>query len=75
MLPRAAPRKAPKPMGRPDRTVYMKAFDFENPPALIGTAIEIPSGMSCITITAVIVRPRLIETSKPEPTAKPSGKL
>jgi len=60
-------------MGTPERTVTVKAFALPKPPARIGTAMAIPSGISCITITEVIITPRLIEAPKPEPTAKPSG--
>ena len=73
--PSAAPNSAPSPIGTPESTVYAKALNLERPPARIGTAIAIPSGMSWMIITAVIVKPSRGEASKPEPTAKPSGKL
>ena len=45
------------------------------PPFFIGTAIEIPSGMSCRQIANANPKPNFIDASKPDPIAKPSGKL
>ena len=50
-------------------------FDFFIPPFFIGTAIDIPSGISCKQIAKAKLSPNLMEDSKPEPIANPSGKL
>ena len=45
------------------------------PPAFIGTAIDIPSGISCKHIAKAKEYPKVIDASNPDPIAKPSGKL
>ena len=45
------------------------------PPFFIGTAMDIPSGISCKQIAKAKPIPNLVEASKPEPIASPSGKL
>ena len=45
------------------------------PPFFIGTAMEIPSGISCMQIAIASEYPKVIDASNPEPIAKPSGKL
>ena len=41
----------------------------------MGTAIEIPSGISCKHIAIAKDSPNFIDAPNPEPIAKPSGKL
>ena len=45
------------------------------PPFFIGTAIDIPSGISCKHIAIANDKPNFIEASNPDPIANPSGKL
>ena len=50
-------------------------FAFDMPPFFMGTAIDIPSGMSCRQIAIAKLSPNLSDASNPEPIANPSGKL
>jgi len=38
-----------------------KALPLDKPPAIMGKAIAIPSGISCIIMTSVTVVPRVID--------------
>ena len=71
----SAPKKAPIPVVTPDKIVYIITFILLIPPFLIGTAIDIPSGMSCNNIAIAKEYPNFIDAPNPEPIAKPSGKL
>ena len=48
--PKAAPKKAPTPIGIPERIVIKKTFKGLILPTLSGIAIAIPSGISCKSI-------------------------
>ena len=55
-------------------TYIITLLDFI-PPFFIGTAIDIPSGISCKHIAMANEYPSVIEAPNPEPIANPSGKL
>ena len=73
--PIIAPTKAPIPVVIPDITTKNITLLFFIPPFFIGTAMDIPSGISCKQIAIAKLKPNLIDAPKPEPIAKPSGKL
>lgn len=73
--PIRAPKNAPKPVVMPDNITYSITFDGLIPPFFMGTAIDIPSGISCKAIAIANEYPKETEASKPEPIANPSGKL
>ena len=73
--PTIAPKNAPIPVVIPDSITQKITFVFDIPPFFIGTAIDIPSGISCKHIAIAKPSPKRIDASKPEPIANPSGKL
>ena len=50
IVPIILPNNAPIPVAIPDNITYNITFIVDIPPFLSGTAIEIPSGISCIAI-------------------------
>ena len=75
MLDIKLPAKAPMPVVIPEIAVIIIAFKAFIPPFFSGSAIEIPSGISCIHIDIASDNPKVSEAEKPLPIAKPSGKL
>ena len=52
IVPTNAPKNAPIPVVTPDKITYSITFVIFIPPFFIGTAIEIPSGISCKRIAS-----------------------
>lgn len=75
MFPMIAPKNAPIPVVTPDKAVNKIALNFPYPLLLIGSAIDIPSGTSCIAIAMAKDKPKLVEASNPEPIASPLRKI
>ena len=67
ILPTIAPKKAPTPVVIPDNITYHITFDIFIPPFFIGTAMDIPSGMSCKQIAKAKLSPNFMDASNPEP--------
>ena len=65
--PMMAPKKAPIPVVMPDSTTQKMTFPIFMPPFFMGTAIDIPSGISCRHMAIARLNPNFIEASKPEP--------
>lgn len=73
IFPIIAPNRAPIPVDIPERSTNKRTLFFFIPPFFIGTAIEMPSGMSWIAIEIAKDSPSFTELSNPVPIANPSG--
>ncbi len=71
--PIIAPINAPTPVAIPEKNTHPIIVNLFTPPVFIGTAIEIPSGTSCMAIATASENPSLNDASKPAPIANPSG--
>ena len=76
MEPRiSSANSAPRGSVRPVAKAINIAFIFPPPPALIGAATAIPSGILCSPIAIIKTTPYCADSSTATPIAKPSGKL
>ena len=65
--PIIAPKNAPIPVVTPDKITYVITFPDFIPPFFMGTAIDIPSGISCNNIAIASESPSFTEASNPAP--------
>lgn len=75
IFPIIAPKNAPIPVVIPDKAVRKIALNFPYPLLFIGSAIDIPSGTSCIAIAIASDKPNVVEAPNPDPIANPLWKI